>query len=196
MKLKNKILDIINISQNTLEEAIVEVKSKSHRSDYLKHKDSLPSINETFANFRNVLNLISDNEIYKPPFGSIFDLKEGIYLLGDKIMALSNMKEGMLNYMAFHSLATHQSSLHIKKLGGKYLTILKRIGNTELCEPISFSYFLRDEFFQERDSRYIFPLLILPNSIPDDICHEWVYLSLMYLNENISDEIEYEYLNF
>lgn len=183
------------------------VKSKNSISQiiygkkYNDLKKSFPALDESFNNFiyflkqKDVLAFGDIPAWTKDSLRSICQ-RDGIYKDGeDKLICVRTVEEGMFQYMAFYALGTHQPSEHTQKLKGKYITIITRCEDKIHFEPNAFSYLIRDEFFEETgNTRYIFPLLILPTVIPEELEYQWVYLAMRYFNMNLSPSIDYKYL--
>ena len=188
------LLETITQSKNSISHII-------YGKSYSNLKSSFPALDETFNNFLYFLSqakTTSIEDLPDWPDDNIYSLKdsEGIYKnKGGDLISLRNVPSGMFPYMAFYALGTHQTSEHVQKLKGKYLTKLTKCEDQVHYEPVAFSYLIREEYFDDPENkRLVFPCLILPTVIPDELEFQWVYLAMRYFNNNISTQIDYKYL--
>lgn len=170
------------------------------KEQYDKFKTSFPAMDETFSDFLYFLKnkpTISNDDLPIWPKNSLMDLrdKEGVFISEKStLISVRNIEKGLFPYAAFYALGSHQSSEYVKDLNGKYITILTQAVDKKHYEPIGFSYLIRDEYFQTKNTKLIFPCLTIPLVIPEELADHWVYLAMRYFNQNLSDTIEYKYL--
>lgn len=185
--MSNFILKVINESKTKIIDLLETEK-------YIGFIDRIPVFTEVYSRFSFLAEKNNVDMVLLPELPlDIFSISEGIFKRNNLLISVTNIEAGLLKYVALNALESHQRSKHIDAFRGKYLTILKKVESVEIYEPFGFSYFIREELFLEKDTKYIFPMLILPHTIPEHVLNEWVFFAMKEFNALYKD-VDYMYL--
>lgn len=172
---------------------IRSIVRKRNDPDLLK---SVPALEESFDNF---IHFIREQEIenlssLKTWSEDLYSIQDGIYKKDKKLISVRTIPKGFFQYLAYYALGRNQISKYIPDLSGKYINILTLCEDQIHYEPEAFSFLIKDEFFETKNPKNIFPCLIIPTLIPKPLEFQWVFIAMRYMNMELSPLIEYKYL--